>query len=239
VFTEPGMEILGDLPASKVKWQFIPPATPSWPTMLDNAQKINSLSTEAIAKINPPKGDYNQFIKLLTGLNKFIDARTGENYGDIVDWETDQALCIDSLSGVNIMAMDLVVGGKPIKSLPEWGIAMDNLARFIQKLCMDTTCHFVLTAHLELERDETTGSVKNMASTLGRKLAPVLPRYFSDVVMCKREGGKFIWSTEEPNADLKFRNLASSSSLPPSFAPLIENWKKRGGIVKSRLHVVH
>jgi len=134
---------------------------------------------------------------------------------------------VDSLSGLNIMAMTLVVGSKPTKAMSDWGVAMDNLEKLLQKLCTDTKCHFVLTAHLERETDEVSGGIQLMASTLGRKLAPKIPRFFDDVICCQRNGSEFTWSTAALNVDLKARNLPIGDRLEPSFVPLIKHWKEQ------------
>jgi hypothetical protein len=84
-----------------------------------------------------------------------------------------------------------------------------------------------MAAHLEREQDEVTGGVQLMASTLGKKLAPRLPRFFSDVVHCRRDGTNFFWSTASNNVDLKARNLPISDKLPASFVPLLKAWKDR------------
>ena len=70
-----------------------------------------------------------------------------------------------------------------------------------------------------------------MLSTLGKKLPPLLPRYFDEVVMTKSTGDEFYWSTSEGMVDLKNRYLPRSSKLPPSFAALLEGWKLKGGVI--------
>jgi len=70
-----------------------------------------------------------------------------------------------------------------------------------------------------------------MASTLGRKLAPKLPRFFSDVVYADKTGSKFTWSTMALGADLKARNLPTADGLAPDFGPIIAKWKTQGGTV--------
>lgn len=230
VFTEPGMEVLADIPAENLHWRYIAPATPDWSDMLDSATKINRLSFKSLTDLSDiNKSKYTEFLELLTTLSNFKDDRTGKEYGPVDSWEPDRVLVVDSLSGLNIMAMNLVTGSKPVKSMADWGVAIDNLERLITKLCVDTKCHFVLTAHLERETDETTGGTSLMASTLGRKLAPKLPRFFSDVIHVKREGAKFLWSTASINVDLKARNLPLADNLPPTFKPIIESWRTRAG----------
>jgi hypothetical protein len=233
IFTEPGFEVLGDIPSDKLKWHYIKPADQSWSSMIDAATKVNTLSLESLSKMTDSnKRDYNQFVDLLTSLNAFVDDRTGEAFGDCTQWGTNRALVIDTMSGINIMAMNLVVGGKPVKSMSDWGIAMDTIERLIQKLCIDTRCHFVLMTHIEREMDEAGGGSKIMAATLGKKLAPKLPRFFSDVILAQKEGAKYTWSTAALGTDLKARNLPDRDGLQPDFGQIIESWKRRGGIIE-------
>jgi hypothetical protein len=239
VFTEPGFEVLGDLPPEKIHWHYIKPADVPWVTMIDAAKLINTLSFEALTKVNDiKKSKYGQFVDLLSSLNNFKCDRTGESFGDVCTWGTDRAIVLDSLTGINIMAMNLVVGAKPVKHQGDWQIAMDNLERLIQKLCTDTACHFVLIAHVERELDEVQGGQRIMASTLGRKLAPKLPRLFSDVVFVDKTGPKFTWSTNALGVDLKARNLPYADGLAPDFGPLIQKWKQQGGSVAAPLAAV-
>ena len=228
VFTEPGMEVLADIPSDKLHWKYIAPSTPEWTDMIDSANKINKMTFKSLTDLSDiNKSKYTEFLDLLTTLSNFKDDRTGKEYGAVDSWGPERVLVVDSLSGLNIMAMNLVTGSKPVKSMADWGVAIDNLERLITKLCVDTKCHFVLTAHLERETDETTGGSSLMAATLGRKLAPKLPRFFSDVIHVKRDGGKFLWSTASINVDLKARNLPLADNLNPSFVPIIESWRKR------------
>lgn len=236
LFTEPGQEVLGDLGCEdKLHWHYIPPANVDFTAMIDSAKKINTLNFDALAKLPAiNKQKYSQFIQVLESLHDFPCDRCGSKFGDVTTWGTNRVLVIDSLSGLNIMAMDLVVGSKPTKSMSDWGVAMDNLERLIQKLCTDTACHFVLTAHVEPEKDEETGRTSLMVSTLGRKLAPRMPRFFSDVVHAQRAGDKFSWSTATVNADLKARNLPIATGLKPDFHQIVAEWKIHGGRIETK-----
>lgn len=235
LFTENSMRTISDIPDAKLHWRYLAPAQAPFDTLLRSAESVNTLSFEGITKQqNWNKKEYRQFIEVLTTMNDFVCDRCGEHFGSVDTWGTDRALVIDSLSGLNIMAMDLAVGSKPVKSPGDWGVAMDVLERFINRMATGVYCHFVLTGHLERERDEMSGRIMQMASTLGQKLAPKIPRYFDDVVQVVRDGTKFNWSTGSPNVDTKGRNLAISENLPPSFVPLIESWKKAGGATQAR-----
>lgn len=227
LFTEPGMEVLADVPKEKLHWHYIAPASPDFEDMISSATKINTMSFEAITKLpDINKRKYDEFIQVLVTLSNFKDDRTGQSFGAVDSWDSSRVLVIDSLTGLSLMAMNLVTGSKPVKSLADWGVAIDNLERLITKLCVDTKCHFVLISHLERETDEVTGGTSLMASTLGRKLAPKLPRYFSDVIHVVRKADKFVWSTVTSNVDLKARNISLADNLPPSFVPIISNWRK-------------
>lgn len=228
VQTEPGGTVLEDLPKDKYHRHYIAPAAPSWSAMLDSVTKINTLSMKALASMEGiNKREYAQFAQVISTLGNFTCDRCGESFGDVSTWDSNRVLVIDSLSGLNIMAMDLVVGSKPTKSMADWGIAMDNLGRLINKIITDTRCHFVLTAHLEPERDEVTGRVVNMPSTLGRKLAPLLPRFFDNCIHTVREGTNFKWSTATANTALKARDLPIDDNLKPTFTQLISNWREK------------
>jgi hypothetical protein len=226
--TEPGGTVLEDLPSEKYHRHYIAPAAPSWEAMLDSAKKINTLSMKSLCDLpGINKSEYAQWMEVISTLGNFQCEKCGKAFGDASTWDASRVLVIDSLSGLNLMAMDLVVGSKPVKSMADWGIAMDNLSRLINKVTSDTKCHFILTAHLEPERDEVTGRIQNMPSTLGKKLAPVIPRFFDNVIQTVREGSSFKWSTAIPNTILKARDLPISDNLTPTFAAILQNWKSK------------
>ena len=81
------------------------------------------------------------------------------------------------------------------------------------------------------EKQMRTTPTKRSEQIPVRKLAPVLGRNFTDVILAKRMGTKFIWDSADPQADLKSRNAPIASELPPSFEPLVKNWRQRGGII--------
>lgn len=229
LFTEPGMETISD--DSRIRWRYIPPATSPWSDLIQSAKLINTMSNEALQKLTGiSQSGFAQFIDILHQCNDF---KVGDrSYGDISRWSTGRALVLDGLTGLSKQSRQLAVGSKPIMTQPDWGVSMDNLEKFIDKLTQDLWCHFVLIAHVEPERDELTGAIKNMPSTLGRKLAPKLPVNFGDVVLAYREGDKFYWSTADARTDLKARLLPVNGKLNPDFVAIIEAWKKKGGLVE-------
>lgn len=219
--TEPGIDKIlthGEL----CHWHYVPPADPDWHAMTDNAHKVNTLTQETLMKMpGVNRQEYRQFIEVLNVCSNFTCDICGEAFGPVDALPANSVLACDGLSGLSIMAMDLVAGGKPVKTQADWGVAMDNLERLLLKLCTATKCSFVLCSHLDREVNELTGGTTIMVSTLGRKLAPKVPRFFDEVVACRREGQNFFWSTTAMNTDLKARRLPFSDEIPPDFGPLL------------------
>lgn len=232
---EPGLESLlgywadsGKPVPTNLHWHTLKAPDTSFLDMLDTATKVNTFSLEMLSKMTDPhKSRHNQYLELFKTLNDFEDQRDGKKFGAVNTWGTDRCLVIDSLTGLNNAALSLVIGGKPVRSQSDWGIAQQQLEGLLRKLCDGCSCHFVLLAHVERESDLVLGGVKLMASTLGKALAPKIPAMFSDVILTVRQGDKWTWDTANVMADLKTRNLPIKSDNPPSFAPVVAKWRAR------------
>lgn len=237
LFTENALETIlgywtdrGKPIPSNLHWHMIAKSNTSFDTLLKSADSILMNSQESLYKMNDPNRiQHNQFNVMLKALSDFPDDRTGEKFGAVDKWGPNRCLVLSTLSGINPIAMSLVIGSKPVKSQAEWGIAQDLIERLIRHIIDGCRCHFILEAHIEREVDQVLGGVKLMASTLGRALAPKLPPLFSDVVLSVREGLNWSWSTANTQADLKTRNLAISDKLSPDFKPVFAKWRSRGG----------
>lgn len=236
VLTDPGgdeslldaMDRLG-LDRGKLHYAYLAPAAPKWADLTDMARKINTMSYEDISKLKSgvAKTGYTQFLQLLSLLANFKCDCCGKEWGAVDAWGAERALALDSFSGINTMIWNMTVGAKPAAHQGEWGVAMNASERFLDKLTADLKCFLVLTAHVDREVDEVMGGTKIMVSALGRKLAPKIPRNFSDVVQPYREGDKFWWTTVATGTDLKARNLPLRDKLEPSFVQIVEAWRKR------------
>lgn len=234
ICTEPnGIETLIDVMKSKnlspdlLHYKIIEPARPGFHSLHSMATRVTQMGFDSLSKLGPTERTNAQFLTLVSTLNNFIDDRTGKSYGDVSKFPPTYALAIDSLSGLNIMAMDLTIGDKVTAHQGEWGIAMNMLDKLILSLTSNLKCLFILTAHVEPERDEITGGTKLMSATLGRKLAPKVPRFFSEVVLAQTEGASYLWSTSHPQIDLKHRSLPLGNKLPPTFKPIISAYQAR------------
>lgn len=236
---EPGIESLfgywkdrgKEIPAN-LHWATLAPPTANFGEMIQAATMVNMMSLEGLAKMQDPnRSKHNEFIKLLELLNNFSDERTGQKFGAVDTWGTGRALVVDPLTGINRAALSLVVGGKPVKSQSDWGIAQDQVEKLLRMLTGNCRCHLFVLAHVEREVDAVLGGSKITVSTLGKALAPKIPAMFSDVILTVREGTKFTWDTASALADVKTRNLAISAGQPPDLGLIIAKWKARGGVV--------
>lgn len=209
--------------------KYIPPVKVSLASFMESARKINQLSFEGLTKLSSgfEKPAYQQYYEFLKALEDFVDDETQTHWGAFDSWGKERALVWDSQSGINIMVMDYTVGAKPVPAPGEWGIAMTQIEKLTNMVSSTIKGPFVLTAHVEREVDEITGGSKNMVGTLGRKLAPKFPRFFSEVIHTRLTGGEYLWSTMTETYSLKKRVLPLSDKIVPSFRPIIEAWRKR------------
>lgn len=218
-------------PLDKLHWMSVLPATEGWEALDEMTRVIGTLDFEGVSKLKGVGKDKTRVpaMKFLNALKDFVDERTGQSFGSFTLWDDTCALVIDSLSGLSIISWYLTVGNKPTAAPGEWNIAMNYIEALLMKINSDRSCYFVLTAHVEKEMDEILGVNKIMTSTLGRKLAPKIPRFFSEVVYATRTSTapNFRWSTIDANADLKNRVLPVSNLLLPDFKPVVEGHKKR------------
>lgn len=233
LFTEPRYDVLGKDVLDQIHWRYIAPGSISWDTMYDIAKMVGGMSNPSLEKIGSIQQDkHNQFLDMLSLLANFRD-QNGQAFGPVDAWGTNRVLIIDGLTGISKMSRALKVGAKPILSQPDWGVAMHTILSLFDKLTNDTRCHLIVMAHIEMERDEVAGSTKMMVSTLGRKLAPILPTNFGDVVMARKEGTNYYWDVLESRADLKTVNLTPGSKLEPDFTEVFKAWLKRGGEIET------
>ena len=234
IFTEPGMEVLMDKRRGKVyscaeglHWTYVPPISADWGELAHAADLLNKFTFKQCTEMpGVNKQKYRSFYDWVTIHSTLKCDRCGVSFGPVDKLEPYNEWCLvdDSLSSISIMALNLVIGSKPAVHQGEYGAAMFNLERFINKFAFDIPSMAVLMAHIEREGDEVSGGMMNMAATLGRKLAPKIPRPFSDVIHATRDGTKFTWSTITPNMLLKTRSLPLASGLQPSFRPIVEKW---------------
>jgi hypothetical protein len=229
-----GLESVADIPCPKLHWKGIKQTERNWNTMLESAKAQAPMDYEQLTK----QRDFNKanqqkrWISVLESLARFKCDRCGADLGMVDSWPTSKALVIDHLTELGQAAREWHVGEKLAMHQGEWGAIMTLVESFIRQLTTVPRCMVIMIAHTEREVDEVAGGTKVMTATLGRKLAPKLPPFFSDVVLAQRLGKEFWWSTAAGDVDLKTRNLPIELKLLPDFGQIVAKWRSRGGILE-------
>jgi hypothetical protein len=232
---EPGIQdVLGDLPPSQVQWKYIAPYKASMDQLIKAYKTIQSMSYDSLQKQGHiDRGNYQQFIHIMEACNNFVSDRDGEVLGAVSNFPQDWAFVLDGLSGLNVIVQHFLIGLKPFLELRDYQAIQNQIMEFLSTLTNDSKCLFAMMAHLERETDENTGISYLTMSTIGRKLAPKLGRFFSDVILTEKVAGsgqtptRWRWATESQQVKCKTRNLPHSSDLKPDFKPLIDAWRAK------------
>ena len=244
LFTESGMRSLApcDSPTClickdtrakpSIPWAFVAPSPGDVDTQIAMAELINTKDQAFLSGMRDTnRKAYSQFVDVLKQIKNFTDS-TGKSWGSVHAWNTDRCLVVDSWSGLGPMAMNLFCGKRPNYDKPDYGIAQKALLNFWQMLALQLRCHVIVLGHVERGLSEGGVVLKQTVSTIGRALAPDLPKDADDFIYADRvEGSKFKWSTASPSVVTKARNLALSDNLLPDFGPAIVSWKKAGGVI--------
>lgn len=235
LFTESGLETLlgawsdNNLPVPQnLYWHFINSTPLPMSALIDAADKVGRLNYEAITKLQDPmRSQNNTYAEILKACDKFVDQRTGKDLGSVASWGTNRIFVIDGLTDLSIAAMKMVIGNKPTASMPDYGVAQNNLMNFLRLLTNGCRCHFVLLSHVTREKDEISGGVKLMVKAIGSAIAGDIPTMFSDVIYTVRDVTSFYWDTAHSMADVKTRNLPISGKIAPDFGQILDKWNAR------------
>lgn len=241
IITEPGGEeaLLNAVEAkgldiNNLYYKYVPFGSTSWDMFKNLLNNVAAYDYKTLAerKGGISKTEFKQLFDLFEALSNFTCQRSGTVLGPLDELDDTWALGFDSVTGLNQMCIDLVVGAKPSPHPGEWGTAMGMEERFLNKLNSDLKCFFGAICHLDRQFVEVEGRNMYVPGMLGTKLAPRVPRMFRDVVVTKRDAGTFLWSTEHPGADTKSTNLPMSDKLEPSFVPIVERYRARKALVE-------
>jgi len=239
LFTEPGLEtVLGywrdrGLPVPKnLHWHVVPTATLNLKSLTDAAHKVGLLTYLSLTTIvDPDRGTNNPAYKILTALADFPDDRTKKKFGNIGLWGADKIFGIDSLSELANAYEKMTVGNKPVMAQNEYGVAQNNLLNFL-RFITGTGSKFtlVMTAHLQKQVNELTGSTTLMTKAIGKAISDDIPKLFSEVIYCYREGLEWFWDTSAPNVVTKTRYLPIKSKITPDLGMIMDKWLTRGAL---------
>lgn len=223
------------LPIKNLRYMYVPPAVGSFAAHKEVARQVNMMGYADLAtmKNGITPLEFKQWLQLYESCENFIDDRSGKEYGPIDAFPNNVAVAVDSLTGLNKMAMQNFVGGKPMLHEGEWMVVQNTEESFINLCCSNLKCFFVLTAHVQKNYNELTGVPEFSTDATGKKLGPRLPYMFSDFVVAEKHGKDFRWSTDVPGYNLKNRALPISNNLEPSFVQIVEVWRKRNEMINS------
>lgn len=200
---------------------------PSVATEGDLRTMISTLATRSLEDIlrRPPTSGRREAEKrareIVDLLENFKCDCCNREWGPISSTPPSISFAIDSLSGLNDIALALVSGLSPVRSQPQWGAAIEFERQLISNILRTKRGLFILIAHAERETDELSGAAEVAPGALGRKLPQTIGREFSEVVLAERDGRKFKWSTIPSRAMAKARVLPLEGELAPSFEPLM------------------
>ena len=235
LFTENGLETLlgywrdkGKPIPENLHWYVVKSQTLSLKALTDAAQKVGMLSYDSITKmVDPDRGKNNSYHAILLAMSDFPDDRTGRKFGNIGDWGADKILCIDSLSELANSCMKMIVGSKPTASLPDYGIAQNNLMNLLRYFTQGFAPTLIMTAHVQRQVDEITGSVKLMTKAIGRAMADDIPQLFSETLYTLRDGNAWYWDTAAAGVDTKTRYLPIAGKIKPDVGVILDKWLER------------
>ncbi len=213
---------------TNLHWKRCTPTQQPWSVMKAQAKLTNNNNVGELQKLEAglERFKYPAFINLITACEDFVCDRTKEHFGDVMTWDEKRLLVLDSMSGLNEIVSSHITGHRITMTQPEFGVVQNHIYNLTNTLC-SLNCFFMVTGHLESEVDEVRGTSRFMVSTVGRKLAPKLPRMFSEVILAREENGKYFWSTMDSKVATKSRALPKSSSLSPDFGQVVTIYQQR------------
>ncbi len=230
-FFEPSMSTISAIKESK--WAYLNPygKAVDWDVLAQVGRHINTLGNKELQEAGVGnKRDFTQWLEMIALFNSF-KTKQGEDLGDVMKWGTDRVLVIDGMTGMNRMARGLSAGMRPLLTQPDYGVIMFNLQTMFEYLTSQVWCTLILIAHIEKEKDEISGGYVTTVASVGRKLPPVIPPLFDDVILSIRKGDQFSWSVAEAadETQTKNRTLPLRNDLEQDWAILFDAWKENGG----------
>lgn len=213
-------------------WHKIEPPKASYLSLAKSAHDVSTNTLKVLAeRTDPERHLHNTMVKVNECFFNFKDDRTGQSFGAVDSWGPERAVVVDGLTGLSRAAMSLVVGGKPVRSPSDFGMAQQQLEGYLRLTCDHVKAWFVLLAHVEKEIDSINGGYRIVPATIGQKLPPLLPPMFADVAYATREVDKWYWSTTVNGVATKARNLPWADKIAPSFKLIYDRWAARAAAV--------
>jgi hypothetical protein len=210
-----------EAPSVALHHHYIPPVAVSWQTMRHWALLANTIDIEKLTQMSDPKrGEYGQFLDLFDACNRFVCDGCNKDFGSISELGEDWAAALDGLTGLTTVARRNMCGGSPFLSLPKIGGIQGLVEGFLDQWWGNTACNAILIAHIERETSPMTGMQYLALSTIGQKLAPKILKKPDEIILARRERGRYYWDTSDDDYALKQRRLPARPDLPPDFSQI-------------------
>lgn len=187
--------------------------------VLDFDNKISSAAAFYRHSPQIEKIDYDNYAPTDTKGTAFEKAnqKLGEIKKALGDYET---IVIDSLTTLSDEAMKWIMRinpgtkrnatkGAQAPALQDYGIFRIFMKDFIQQV-INLPCHVIFTAHIQIEKDETTGQILRSPMLAG-KLSRELPIYFPEVWRAFTKDDKYLLQTQ---SDSKFTCRSQIPGIP-------------------------
>lgn len=209
---------------------YIPPGGTSFDALTKGATAVNQAAEFGkMANDTLDRKKYGQFIQVIKTCADFVDQH-GVSHGSIDSFGCDSVVFLDGMSNLSRMALQMTVGAKPVKTLQDWGVAIESLEN-LENQITTIRAPFVLLAHIERETDETTQKVYVTLAALGVKYPLRIGRNYHDVVLADQKAGEFTWATTARDCQLKGTYLPIADKMKPDFRPLVCQWLVDNGLL--------
>lgn len=203
----------------------------------------NKLQPDNILVIDYSTYSVPMNVAMLTNYDSKVYFDLGQDLNALEKVGKERGIChftIDSLTGLQWYVLHGMVNlaGHVSKGTSQYtyGLAIEKMREII-----DTCCHipfdFILTAHIESEKDEIIGKVQETILLYGKKLPGILLSMIDDIYFCSSTsitGKKEFWLETQPQMFLRIIRQRSFDNLPiklkPNFAELYKGQLYNGEI---------
>ncbi len=135
---------------------------------------------------------------------------------------------IDSLTGLQDPVLEYIVAcqSRQTTSINDYGLAIKKVAEIIKSF-VSLPQDFILTTHIQSDKDESTQEIREQPLIYGKNLPDLLVSLFTTVFQTTTQltpqGIKFVWDTQ-PTAYLKTVGTRLFDNLPKYIEPDFQKW---------------
>lgn len=161
------------------------------------------------------------FTRAMDALEKGGKAYWGAEIPPLREWTPRDVLVIDSFSRAGRCALQLVMdvnaAGFKNPEIQHYGLAMENMEKWLSALTSDITpCHVIINTHVT----GVDGDTRLYPDALGSKLPPKIGKYFDNLISLRLVQGARKFLT------VKDGLLALKTAVPlPEQIPIEDGWK--------------